>query len=46
VKLTLIIAGLVAVLMLYRDIVPAAFFITFAITVGLFAAAIAVDEAK
>lgn len=46
VKLCLIIAGLLLVLSLYRDIVHAAFFITFAITVGLFAAAIAVDEAK
>jgi F0F1-type ATP synthase assembly protein I len=46
VKLVLIIAGLVLVLTLYRDIVHAAFFLSFAITVGLFAAAIAVDETK
>lgn len=46
IKLCLIIAGLVLVLMLYKDIVHAAFFLSFAITVGLFAAAIAVDETK
>jgi F0F1-type ATP synthase assembly protein I len=45
-KLCLIIAGLVLVLSLYKDIVHAAFFLSFAITVGLFAAAIAVDETK
>ena len=45
-KLALIIAGLLTVLTIYKDIVPAAFFVTFAITVGLFAAAIAVDESK
>ena len=45
-KMCLIIAGLVLVLSLYRDIVHAAFFISFAVTVGLFAAAIAVDETK
>ena len=45
-KILLIVAGLVLVLSIYRDIVHAAFFITFAITVGLFAAAIAVDETK
>lgn len=45
-KVLLIIAGLVMVLSIYRDIVHAAFFLTFAITVGLFAAAIAVDETK
>ena len=46
IKILLIVAGLVLVLSLYKDIVPAAFFLTFAITVGLFAAAIAVDETK
>jgi ATP synthase I chain. len=45
-KILLIVAGLVLVLSNYRDIVHAAFFITFAVTVGLFAAAIAVDETK
>ena len=45
-KMCLIIAGLVLVLSLYRDIVHAALFLTFAITVGLFAAAIAVGETK
>jgi F0F1-type ATP synthase assembly protein I len=45
-KILLIVAGLVLVLSIYRDIVHAAFFITFAITVGLFAAAIAVGETK
>ena len=45
-KILLIIAGLVTVLSIYKDIVHAAFFLTFAITVGLFAAAIAVDETK
>lgn len=46
IKVLLIIAGLVMVLSLYKDIVHAAFLLTFAITVGLFAAAIAVDETK
>ena len=45
-KVLLIIAGLVLVLSLYRNIVHAAFFLAFTITVGVFAAAIAVDEAK
>jgi ATP synthase protein I len=45
-KILLIVAGLVLVLSIYKDIVHAAFFLTFAITVGLFAAAIAVDETK
>ena len=45
-RVLLIIAGLVMVLTLYKDIVHVAFFITFALTVGLFAAAIAVDETK
>ncbi len=45
-KVLLIIAGLVMVLSLYKDIVHVAFFITFALTVGLFAAAIAVGETK
>ncbi len=46
IKVLLIIAGLVMVLSLYKDIVHVAFFITFALTVGLFAAAIAVGETK
>lgn len=45
-KVCLIIAGLVLVLSLYKDIVPATFFLAFALTVGLFAAAIAVGETK
>ncbi len=45
-KLCLIIAGLVLVLTLYKGIVPAAFFLAFAVTVGLFAAAIAVRETQ
>jgi ATP synthase protein I len=45
-KILLIIVGLLCVLSIYKDIVHAAFFLTFAITVGLFAAAIAVDETK
>jgi F0F1-type ATP synthase assembly protein I len=45
-KVLLIVAGLVSVLSIYKDIVHAAFFLTFAITVGIFAAAIAVDETK
>lgn len=45
-KVLLIIAGLVLVLSIYRDIVPAAFFLTFAITVAVFAAAIAVRDTK
>jgi len=46
IKLLLIVVGLVTVLSIYKGIVHAAFFITFALTVGLFAAAIAVDETK
>jgi len=45
VKVILIIAGLGLVLTIYRDIVHAAFFATFVITVGVFAAAIAVPDA-
>jgi ATP synthase protein I len=45
-KLLLIIAGLVLVLTLYRDIVHAAFFLAFAVTVAVFAAAIAVADSK
>jgi len=40
-----VIAGLGLVLTIYRDIVHAAFFATFVITVGVFAAAIAVPDA-
>jgi len=46
IKVLLIIAGLVLVLSIYKDIVFAPFFLTFAITVGVFAAAIAVDDTK
>jgi ATP synthase protein I len=45
VKVILIIAGLALVLTNYRDIVHVAFFMTFVITVGVFAAAIAVPDA-
>ena len=45
-KVLLIIAGLVLVLSVYRDIVHAAFFLTFAVTVAVFAAAIAVGDTK
>lgn len=44
IKILLIILGLVLVLSNYRDIVHVAFFATFAITVGVFAAAIAVRD--
>jgi len=44
VKVLLIIAQLGLVLVYYRDIVHPAFFIAFVVTVGLFAAAIAVRE--
>jgi ATP synthase protein I len=43
-KVLLIIAGLLLVLANYREIVHAAFFIAFVITVGIFAAAIAVRD--
>jgi ATP synthase protein I len=43
-KVLLIIAGLWLVLANYRDIVHAAFFTSFVITVGVFAAAIAVRD--
>jgi len=45
IKVLLIIAQLWLVLSYYRDIVHLAFFATFVITVGIFAAAIAVREA-
>ena len=44
IKVLLIIVGLWAVLANYRDIVHVAFFATFVITVGVFAAAIAVRD--
>lgn len=44
IKILLIVAGLVLVLSNYRDVVHVAFFATFAITVGVFAAAIAVRD--
>ena len=44
IKILVIIAGLGLVLSNYRDIVHAAFFATFVITVGVFAAAIAVRD--
>jgi F0F1-type ATP synthase assembly protein I len=45
IKILLIIAQLWVVLAYYKDIVHVAFFATFVITVGVFAAAIAVREA-
>ena len=45
IKVLLIIVGLWLVLANYRDIVHVAFFATFVITVGVFAAAIAVRDA-
>ena len=44
IKVALIVAGLVLVLVNYRDIVHVAFIATFVITVGVFAAAIAVPD--
>lgn len=44
-KLALIVVQLLLVLKLYASVVHAAFFATFAITVGVFAAAIAVRDA-
>jgi ATP synthase protein I len=43
-KIVLIIAGLLVVFTQYKDIVHVAFFATFVITVGVFAAAIAVRD--
>ena len=43
-KILLILAGLWAVLTNYRELVHAAFFVAFVITVGIFAAAIAVRD--
>ena len=44
IKILLIFAGLLAVLTQYRDVVHVAFFATFVITVGVFAAAIDVRD--
>lgn len=44
IKIVLILAGLLLVLTQYRDVVHVAFFATFVITVGVFAAAIAVRD--
>src|ERR1700693_1047186 len=46
IKIGLILAGLWLVLSNYRDIVHVAFFATFVITVGVFAAAVAVRDAE
>lgn len=46
IKIALILGGLLLVLTQYRDIVHVAFFATFVITVGVFAAAIAVRDAE
>ena len=45
-KIILIFAGLLVVLTYYRDVVHIAFFATFVITVGVFAAAIAVRDTE
>ena len=45
IKVVLIVVQLVLVLSLYREIVHAAFFATFVVTVGVFAAAVAVSDA-
>ncbi|MGZ5035496.1 MAG: ATP synthase subunit I [Usitatibacter sp.] len=45
-KIVLIIAGLVVVLRGYKDVVHVAFFAAFVITIGVFAAAIAVPDAE
>jgi ATP synthase protein I len=45
IKVLLIVVQLVLVLSLYREIVHAAFFATFVVTVGVFAAAVAVSDA-
>ena len=44
IKVLLIVVLLILVLSLYRDIVHAAFFAAFVVTVGVFAAAVAVSE--
>jgi ATP synthase protein I len=44
IKIVLILGGLLLVLTQYRDVVHVAFFATFVITVGVFAAAIAVRD--
>ena len=44
IKVLLIIVGLVLVLSMYKGIVHAAFFATFAVTVGVFAAAVAIRD--
>ena len=46
IKVLLILAGLLLVLTQYRDVVHVAFFATFMITVGVFAAAIAVRDTE
>jgi len=45
-KVLLILVGLLVVLQNYRDIVHVAFFATFVITIGVFAAAIAVRDTE
>jgi len=46
IKIVLVIAGLLLVLSSYREIVHAAFFAAFVVTVGVFAAAIAVRDTE
>ena len=46
IKVLLIVVQLLLVLSLYRDIVHAAFFAAFVVTVAVFAAAVAVSESR
>lgn len=46
IKVLLVVVGLFLVLKFYKGIVPAAFLVAFVVTVGIFAAAIAVDDAN
>ena len=46
IKVLLIIVGLFLVLRFYKGIVPAAFILAFVVTVGVFAAAVAVSDAN
>ena len=46
IKVLLIIVGLFLVLRFYKGIVPAAFIVAFVVTVGVFAAAVAVGDAN
>ena len=46
IKLLLVVVGLFLVLRFYKGIVPAAFILAFVVTVGVFAAAVAVSDAN